>query len=82
MMETYRLSPSFSWHRGGRVDSHVPLQGWRLREAFATDITLKGFVAGVGHTVTQQALGVGKGLWAHLQKKKENFIDPKVVKCK
>lgn len=73
-MGTYRLSSTFSWHRVGRVDSHVPLQGRRLREAFATDITLKRFVARVGHTVAQQALGVGKGLWAHLQKKKKKNL--------
>lgn len=53
------------------MDALVPLQGGRLREAFATDVTLEGFVARVGHTVTQQALGVGKGLWAHLHDTKE-----------
>lgn len=65
--ETYRLSSTFARHRGGGVDALVPLQGRRHREAFATDVTLEGFVACVGHTVTQQVLGVGKGLWAHLQ---------------
>lgn len=68
VMETYRLSSTFARHGGGGVDAHVPLQGRRQREAFATDVTLEGFVARVGHTVTQQALGVGKGLWAHLQR--------------
>lgn len=67
----YRLASTFARHHGGRVDALVPLQGGRLREAFATDVTLEGFVARVGHTVTQQALGVGKGLWAHLHDTKE-----------
>lgn len=66
-MTAYRLASTFAGRRGGRVDALVPLQGGRLREAFATDITFVGFVARVGHTVTQQALGVGKGLWTHLQ---------------
>lgn len=69
--ETYRLSATLARHRGGRVDPQVPLQGRSHREAFATDVTLEGFVARVGHTVTQQALGVGKGLWAHLQDTQE-----------
>lgn len=70
-METYRLSSTFALHRGGCVDAHVPLQGRRQREAFAADVTLEWFVACVGHTVAQQALRVGKGLWAHLQDTQE-----------
>lgn len=52
------------------MDALVSLQGGGLGEVFATDVTAVGLVARVAHTVTQQALRVGKGLWAHLHDNK------------
>lgn len=48
------------------MNALVSLQGGCLGEVFATNIAAEGLVACVAHTVAQQALGVGEGLWAHL----------------
>lgn len=48
------------------MNALVSLQGGCLGEGFATNIAAEGLVACVAHTVAQQALGVGEGLWAHL----------------
>lgn len=69
-MRPYRFSSTFARRRCGCVDALVSLQGGSLGEVFATDVTAVGLVARVAHTVTQQALRVGKGLWAHLHDNK------------
>lgn len=70
-MRLYRFSSALAWRQCGCVNALVSLQGWRLREVFATNIAAVGLVAGVAHAVAQQALGVGEGLCAHLQRRQQ-----------
>lgn len=62
----YRFASTLARRQHCCVNTLVSLQGGCLGEVFATNIAAEGLVACVAHTVTQQALGVGEGLWAHL----------------
>lgn len=70
-MRLYRFATALAWRQCGCVNALVSLQGWRLREVFATNIAAVGLVACVAHAVAQQALGVGEGLCAHLQRRQQ-----------
>lgn len=66
VQSAHRFATALAWRQCGCVNALVSLQGWRLREVFATNIAAVGLVACVAHAVAQQALGVGEGLCAHL----------------
>lgn len=73
-MRPYRFASALAWRQCGCVNALVSLQGWRLREVFATNIAAVGLGACVAHAVAQQALGVGEGLCAHLQRQQQQSV--------